>query len=88
MKTAVSIPDATFANAERHAQRRKLSRSQLYALALQEYLARHDQDNLTERINAVCDAIDTAPDPLITRLNLLSLDASDDWSANHQDDWS
>jgi metal-responsive CopG/Arc/MetJ family transcriptional regulator len=36
MKTAVSIPDRIFREAERHARRSKKSRSQLYAEALVE----------------------------------------------------
>ena len=36
MKTAVSIPDAIFEAAERLARKRKVSRSRLYAEALQQ----------------------------------------------------
>jgi metal-responsive CopG/Arc/MetJ family transcriptional regulator len=57
MKTAVSVPDRVFAEAERLARRLKKSRSQLYAEALAEYVARHDEDQLTERINAALDAL-------------------------------
>jgi len=41
VKTAISIPDALFKRAERFAQKRALSRSQLYATALEEHLARY-----------------------------------------------
>ena len=40
MKTAVSVPDELFEAAERQAERTKKSRSQLYAEAIAEYLAR------------------------------------------------
>ena len=64
MKTAVSLPDRVFAEAERLARRLKKSRSQLYAEALAEYVARHDEDQVTERINAALDAVgDPRPDP-------------------------
>lgn len=51
MKTAVSIPDDLFADADRRASRFKTSRSQLYARALAEFLARHDDDRITEALN-------------------------------------
>jgi metal-responsive CopG/Arc/MetJ family transcriptional regulator len=53
MKTAISIPDEVFAEAERLAKRQKKSRSRLYAEAVSEYLARHDDDSVTEAINKV-----------------------------------
>jgi predicted transcriptional regulator len=53
MKTAVSIPDEVFEQADRLARRMKTSRSALYALALSEYIARHDTDRVTELMDAV-----------------------------------
>jgi predicted transcriptional regulator len=53
MKTAVSLPDEVFRGAERHARRTRKTRSQLYAEALTEYLARHAPDDVTEGMNAV-----------------------------------
>lgn len=53
MKTAISLPDDVFRDAERHAKRTRKSRSQLYAEALSEYLARHAPDEVTENMNAV-----------------------------------
>ena len=47
MKTAVSIPDNVFEDAERLASRLRTSRSQLYARALAEFVARHDDDRVT-----------------------------------------
>jgi metal-responsive CopG/Arc/MetJ family transcriptional regulator len=51
MKTAVSIPNDVFEEAERLAQRLKRSRSDLYSRALREYLARHAPDRVTEAMN-------------------------------------
>ncbi len=51
MKTAVSIPDEVFEEAERLATRLQTSRSQLYARALSEFVARHDDDHLTSTMN-------------------------------------
>ena len=53
MKTAVSLPDEVFRGAERYARRVRKSRSQLYAEALAEYLARHAPEEVTEDMNAV-----------------------------------
>lgn len=51
MKTAVSIPDHVFEEAERLAEELKTSRSQLYSRALQEFVARHAPDRLTEAMD-------------------------------------
>lgn len=53
MKTAVSIPDDVFRDAERLARRLKTSRSQLYSHALREYVDRHSADQITEALNKV-----------------------------------
>jgi predicted transcriptional regulator len=53
MKTAVSLPEDVFAGAERLAKRLKKSRSRLYSDAIAEYLARHDPDAVTEKLNEV-----------------------------------
>ena len=57
MKTAVSIPDDVFEEAERLANELHISRSQLYSRALQELVARHAPDRLTEAMNRVVDAV-------------------------------
>lgn len=62
MKTAISLPDDIFRAAERHARRAKKSRSQLYADALAEYLARHAPEEVTEAMDRVADAMDTHVD--------------------------
>ena len=57
MKTAVSIPDDVFEEAERLAGRLQTSRSQLYARALAEFVARHDNDRVAAAMNAVIDEV-------------------------------
>jgi metal-responsive CopG/Arc/MetJ family transcriptional regulator len=54
MKTAVSIPDEVFAEAERLARRTATTRSRLFSNALREYLARHAPDHVTEAMDRVC----------------------------------
>lgn len=65
MKTAISLPDPIFRAAERHAQRAKKSRSQLYAEALAEYLDRHAPDEVTEAMNRVVDGIAPSEDAFL-----------------------
>ena len=60
MKTAISLPDDLFRAAERQAKRAQKSRSQLYAQALAEYLARHAPDEVTEAMNRVVDRLGEA----------------------------
>jgi metal-responsive CopG/Arc/MetJ family transcriptional regulator len=66
MKTAVSLPDRVFREAEAHARRTKKSRSQLYSEALSEYLARHAPDPVTDAMNRVVDRLGDAADPFLT----------------------
>lgn len=65
MKTAVSLPDKLFREADRLARRQRKSRSRLYADAIAEYVARHDPDWITQKLNEVADAVDTSVDPFI-----------------------
>lgn len=65
MKTAVSLPDELFRDAERLAKRLGRSRSRLYRDALAEYVARHDPDDLTRRIDQALEAAGDASDPFI-----------------------
>ena len=68
MKTAVSLPDRVFREAEGYAKRTRKSRSQLYAEALAEYLARHAPDEVTEAMNVVVDTLgDAPPDTFVQR---------------------
>ncbi len=63
MKTAVSIPDEVFQQAEQLARRTETSRSALYARALAEYVARHAPDQITDAMNRVYDEIGLGADP-------------------------
>ncbi|HEV7669419.1 MAG TPA: hypothetical protein VGS22_12920 [Thermoanaerobaculia bacterium] len=57
MRTAISIPDTVFEEAERLVAELQTSRSQLYSRALQEFVARHSPERLTEAMNRVIDEI-------------------------------
>jgi len=67
MKTAVSIPDDVFREAERLAARLRTSRSRLYARALGELLARYDDDHITAAMNGVLDQVGDSSDDFARR---------------------
>ncbi len=66
MKTAISLPDAVFRDAERLAKRLKKSRSRLYMEAVAEYVARHDPEAVTVALDQVAKKLDTRPDEFTT----------------------
>ncbi len=53
MKTAISLPDQLFETADRLAQRLGVSRSELYATAVAEYVAKHRDEDVTAKLNEV-----------------------------------
>ena len=57
MKTAVSIPDDVFVHADRLAERLQTSRSELYARALAEFIARHSEDPVTAALDQVAESL-------------------------------
>lgn len=63
MKTAVSIPDHLFTAVDDLASKQGRSRSELYALALADYLHRHAEDSVVEKLDALAQEIDTSLDP-------------------------
>ncbi|MDE0064494.1 MAG: hypothetical protein OXP09_16025 [Gammaproteobacteria bacterium] len=76
MKTAISIRDEVFEAAERTARDLGMSRSELYATAVREFVARHRSQRVTERLDAVYAASDASSrlDDLLGELQRLSLD--------------
>ena len=53
MKTAISLPDDLFESADVLAKRLGVSRSALYATAVAEFLAKHQDAKVTERLDQV-----------------------------------
>jgi predicted transcriptional regulator len=58
MKTAVSVPDRLFDEAERLADHLGLARSELYARAIKAFVARHRATAVKEALDAVYAAED------------------------------
>ena len=73
MKTAISIPDSIFARATEFAQRRKLTRSALFTVAVDEYIDHHREEDVTRRLNEVYAKEEESLDPVFARLQSLSL---------------
>lgn len=67
MKTAISIPDDLFEHAERLARQTRRSRSQLYADAVREYIARHSGDSVTETMDRVIEQVGVQTDEFTKR---------------------
>lgn len=78
MKTAISLPESVFKEAEEFAHRIKKSRSQLYVTAIEEYLARHTFDNVTKAMNDVCDLLENQ-DTLFTTAAAQKILAKEVW---------
>ena len=53
MKTAISIPDKVFTAADRLAKRLALSRSELYARAVAEFIEQHKTLGVAEQLDRV-----------------------------------
>jgi hypothetical protein len=62
MKTAISIPNDVFDEAEALARRMKKSRSEIYSRAVREYVARHSADKVTEALDVLLSAEGAAAD--------------------------
>ncbi len=75
MKTAISIPDAIFEEAERLAKMRGWSRSQLYANAVSAYVASEKFSGVREQLDAVygSNAEDSTLDPVLAAAQARSL---------------
>jgi metal-responsive CopG/Arc/MetJ family transcriptional regulator len=75
MKTAVSLPDPLFEEADRLARQLGKSRSQLYADALRQYLERYRDENVTRRLNEIYDAEPELAelDPVLAAMQFMSL---------------
>ena len=74
MKTAVSIPHDIFERAERLASQERRSRSDVYAAALDEYLARHAREEVTDTMNRVCDEVGDTDDAFLAAAGRQVLD--------------
>lgn len=78
MKTAISLPDSVFEEAEALAQQLGLSRSELYTKALQVYLKRYNREQILLNLNQVYANESSEIDPVMARMQFMSL-PREDW---------
>ena len=62
MKTAISVPDATYERVTRRAQELGISRSQLFAQAADQFLDQLDAVGLTQQIDAALSRLSDGDD--------------------------
>jgi len=85
MKTAISLSDGLFEVAEQTAQYMGIPRSRLFALALEDYLARHNGEMITQKLNEVYgkmtaeDLKEFEPDLAVGLESLRELTKDDAW---------
>ncbi len=65
MKTAISIPDQVFKAADKLAKRLGVSRSELYATAVESMVAKYDEEAITATLNEVYGAQDSRMEPAL-----------------------
>lgn len=78
MKTAISLPDLVFAEAEELAKQLGLSRSELYTKALQAYLRKYNQNLILNKLNQVYAQESSGLDPVLAKMQFMSL-PGEDW---------
>ncbi len=66
MKTAISIPDEVFKQAERLARRLGISRSQLYSRAVDEFVNKRRPESITDAMNQVVGDIEATNDDFVS----------------------
>jgi metal-responsive CopG/Arc/MetJ family transcriptional regulator len=78
VKTAISLPDPVFQEAEALAQKLGMSRSELYTQALKAYMQRYNQDRILYKLNEVYSEESSELDPVLAKMQFLSL-PHEDW---------
>jgi len=80
MKTAISIPDKIFEAAEDLSHKLKLSRSELYAKAIEKYINDRDEKQILQKLNEIYSKETSNLDTDVKKMqhNSLNLD-KDEW---------
>lgn len=78
VKTAISLPDELFRQADALAKRLGIPRSQLYAQALAEYLETHGPAHVTSALDAVYAEVDSTLDPSLAAAQASAL-VEEEW---------
>ncbi|HSK71372.1 MAG TPA: hypothetical protein VK892_06730 [Pyrinomonadaceae bacterium] len=78
MKTAISIPNNVFEQADNLARKLKISRSELYTEAVRVYLKENHIEDITEKLNEVYEEADSKMDENLLNAQVASL-AKEEW---------
>jgi metal-responsive CopG/Arc/MetJ family transcriptional regulator len=78
MKTAISLPDPVFEEAELLARQLGISRSELYTNALKAYLQKYNRDEILGKLNQIYSEESSELDPVSAKIQLMSL-PSENW---------
>ena len=78
MKTAISVPNDLFRQADDFAKRKGTSRSKLYSDAVAEYLAKHRREQITAKLNEVLAQEPNCLDPVLAQIQAASI-GSEEW---------
>ena len=73
MKTAISIPDHIFELAEELARKLEISRSELFARAIEEYVKDRMDHSITERLNEIYSTEDSSIDVNMAKMQSASI---------------
>lgn len=73
MKTAISIPDTLFKNAEKTAKTIGISRSRLFTMAIEAFIAHRHPSQITESLNRIYSETENGLDERISRMQTKSL---------------
>ncbi len=73
MKTAISIPDKVFRSADSLAKRLGVSRSHLYATAIEEFLVRHQSRQVVARLDKIYSEENSSLDPGLMKAQVEAL---------------
>ncbi len=73
MKTAISLPDPVFEEAESLARQLGVSRSELYTNALKAYLRKYNKEQILSKLNQIYAEESSELDPVLAKIQFMSL---------------
>jgi len=78
MKTAISIPNSLFTEAEKLAKRLGMNRSQLYSRAVKNFVENNRSRKITKLLNDVYKKEESKVDKVLYKMQIESMD-NDEW---------
>jgi metal-responsive CopG/Arc/MetJ family transcriptional regulator len=78
VKTAISIPTAIFKAADKFARRLGISRSELYSKAVSEYLKKHNNEKITQKLDEIYEKEPSNLDSVLQKIQSASF-SEDKW---------